>query len=73
MILICVFKIQAKVEEARQALMEVTRCNTEHLRSVTSLLEQKKELELKLNSRQRRMVISVDSIHLICKMKTLHQ
>ncbi|XP_047426661.1 cilia- and flagella-associated protein 44-like [Mugil cephalus] len=45
----------AKVEEARQALMEVTRCNTEHLYSVTSLLEQKKELELKLSSRQRKM------------------
>ncbi|XP_028274026.1 cilia- and flagella-associated protein 44 [Parambassis ranga] len=44
-----------KVEEARQALMEATRTNTDHLRSMTALLEQKKELELKLKSRQRKM------------------
>ncbi|XP_071388965.1 cilia- and flagella-associated protein 44 [Centroberyx affinis] len=45
----------AKVAEARQALMEVTRCNTERLLSMNSLLCQKKELEDKLNARQRKM------------------
>ncbi|XP_044029955.1 cilia- and flagella-associated protein 44 [Siniperca chuatsi] len=45
----------AKVEEARQTLMEVTRCNTERLLSMTSLFDQKKELEHKLNSRQKKM------------------
>ncbi|KAF1377233.1 hypothetical protein PFLUV_G00198560 [Perca fluviatilis] len=45
----------AKVEEARQALMEVTRCNTERLRHMTNLFDQKKELEHKLNSRQKKM------------------
>uniref|UniRef100_A0A3P8TUV7 Cilia- and flagella-associated protein 44 n=1 Tax=Amphiprion percula TaxID=161767 RepID=A0A3P8TUV7_AMPPE len=46
---------QWDVEEARQNLMEVTRCNTEQLQRVTSLFEQKKELELKLNARQKKM------------------
>uniref|UniRef100_A0A3B4ZF86 Cortactin-binding protein-2 N-terminal domain-containing protein n=1 Tax=Stegastes partitus TaxID=144197 RepID=A0A3B4ZF86_9TELE len=46
---------QWDVEEARQNLMEVTRCNTEHLRKATSLLEEKKELELKLHARQKKM------------------
>ena len=54
----CVCRIQTKVEEANEALMEVTRCNTEHLRMMTSLLDQKKELELKLSARQRKMVTS---------------
>ncbi|KAM6902317.1 cilia- and flagella-associated protein 44 [Xenentodon cancila] len=45
----------AKVEDAHQALMEVTRRNTEHLNMMTSFLEQRKELELKLNARQRKM------------------
>ncbi|XP_045922375.1 cilia- and flagella-associated protein 44 isoform X1 [Micropterus dolomieu] len=45
----------AKVQEARQALMEVTRCNTERLLSMTILLDQKKELEQKLSARQKKM------------------
>ncbi|XP_076614824.1 cilia- and flagella-associated protein 44 [Chaetodon auriga] len=45
----------AKVEEARHALMEVTRCNTERLLTMTSLFNQKKELEHKLNARQKKM------------------
>ncbi|XP_069562406.1 cilia- and flagella-associated protein 44 [Brachyistius frenatus] len=45
----------AKVEEARQAPMEETRCNTEHLHTMISLLDQKKELELKLSTRQKTM------------------
>ncbi|XP_036972430.1 cilia- and flagella-associated protein 44 [Acanthopagrus latus] len=44
----------AKVDEARQALLEVTRCNTERLLSMKSLLDQKKELENKLNARQKK-------------------
>lgn len=51
--------VQAKVEEARQAVMEVTTCNTEHLRSATSLNEQKKELQLKLSTSQKKMVNNV--------------
>ncbi|XP_049909716.1 E3 ubiquitin/ISG15 ligase TRIM25-like [Epinephelus moara] len=45
---------QAKVEEAREALMERTRCNTEHLRCMQSLYDQNKELEHKLNARQKK-------------------
>ncbi|KAM9338379.1 cilia- and flagella-associated protein 44 [Symphorus nematophorus] len=45
----------AKVKEVRQALMEVTRCNTERLLSVTSLLDQKRGLEHDLNARQKKM------------------
>ncbi len=56
---VCVCHIQVKVEKAREALMEVTRCNTERLRSMKNLLDQKKELELKLNARQKKMVIFV--------------
>ncbi|XP_065821986.1 cilia- and flagella-associated protein 44 isoform X2 [Labrus bergylta] len=44
-----------KVEEAREALMEVTRCDTVRLRSMTSLFNQKNELENKLNTRQKKM------------------
>lgn len=39
--------------------MEVIRHNTEHMNSMASLLEQKKELELKLNVIQRKMVTYV--------------
>ncbi|TKS84134.1 Cilia- and flagella-associated protein 44 [Collichthys lucidus] len=49
----------AKVEEAHQALMEVTRCNTERLSSTTMFFDQKRELEHKLNARQNKMVTSV--------------
>uniref|UniRef100_A0A4W6E917 Uncharacterized protein n=1 Tax=Lates calcarifer TaxID=8187 RepID=A0A4W6E917_LATCA len=45
----------AKVEEAHQALMDVTKCNTERLLSVTNLFDQKKELDHKLNARQKKM------------------
>lgn len=53
----CACALQAKVEEAHQALMEVTRCNTARLLSMTSLIDQKRELEHKLNARQKKMVI----------------
>lgn len=56
---LCVYDIQAKVEEARDALMEVTKSNTERLLSMKNLLDQKRELEHKLNARQKKMVISV--------------
>lgn len=61
---VCLFAcdIQAKVDEARQALLEVTRCNTERLLSMKSLLDQKKELENKLNARQKKKVLSVHFI-----------
>ncbi|TMS08587.1 cilia- and flagella-associated protein 44 [Larimichthys crocea] len=45
----------AKVEEAHQALMEVTRCNTARLSSTTMFFDQKRELEHKLNARQNKM------------------
>ncbi|XP_033502384.2 cilia- and flagella-associated protein 44 isoform X1 [Epinephelus lanceolatus] len=45
----------AKVEEAREALMETTRCNTEHLRCMQSLYDQNRELEHKLNARQKKV------------------
>uniref|UniRef100_A0A7N6BMS0 Cilia- and flagella-associated protein 44 n=1 Tax=Anabas testudineus TaxID=64144 RepID=A0A7N6BMS0_ANATE len=44
-----------KVAEARQALMEVTKSNTERLLIMTNLFDQKKELEHKLNARQKKM------------------
>ncbi|KAM6975484.1 cilia- and flagella-associated protein 44-like [Tautogolabrus adspersus] len=44
-----------KVEEARDALMEVTRCNTECLRRMMSLINQKNELDHKINTRQKKM------------------
>ncbi|XP_061589187.1 cilia- and flagella-associated protein 44 [Cololabis saira] len=44
-----------KVEEAQDALMKVTRRNTEHLCKMSRLLEQKKELNTKLNTRQKKM------------------
>lgn len=49
---------QAKVEEARRALWEVTEQNTEVLRSTVHLMEQRKELQIKLSSRQKDMVIT---------------
>ncbi|XP_034565559.1 cilia- and flagella-associated protein 44 [Notolabrus celidotus] len=45
----------AKVDEARETLMHVTRNDTELLRSMTSLFNQKKELENKLKARQKTM------------------
>lgn len=53
------YDIQAKVAEARQALMEVTKSNTERLLSMTNLFDQKNGLEHKLNARQKKMVSSV--------------
>uniref|UniRef100_A0A3B3BSQ8 Cilia and flagella associated protein 44 n=1 Tax=Oryzias melastigma TaxID=30732 RepID=A0A3B3BSQ8_ORYME len=47
---------KAKVEEARRALWEVTEQNTEVLRSTVHLMEQRKELQIKLSSRQKDMV-----------------
>ncbi|XP_037609336.1 cilia- and flagella-associated protein 44 [Sebastes umbrosus] len=44
-----------KVEEVRQAQMEVTRCNTERLFCMKSSLDQKMDLEHKLNARQKKM------------------
>ncbi|XP_077441867.1 cilia- and flagella-associated protein 44-like isoform X1 [Vanacampus margaritifer] len=44
-----------KVEKARQALMEMTRSNTERLLCLNSLFEQKKELEQKLDARQKKI------------------
>ncbi|XP_041816587.1 cilia- and flagella-associated protein 44 [Chelmon rostratus] len=46
----------ANVEEARDNLNAVTRCYTENLLSLTSLTEQNRELERKLNARQKKMV-----------------
>ncbi|XP_067430871.1 cilia- and flagella-associated protein 44 [Thunnus thynnus] len=45
----------AKVEEEHQALMEVTKCNTECLLSLTMLFDEKSELEHKLNARQKKI------------------
>ncbi|XP_074546967.1 cilia- and flagella-associated protein 44 [Halichoeres trimaculatus] len=45
----------AKVEEAREALMEVTRRDTESRRSMLSLFNQKRELENKLKAKQKNM------------------
>lgn len=58
----CVCDIQEKVAEARQALMEVTKSNTERLLSMKNLFDQKNELEHKLNARQKRMVTSVHTV-----------
>ena len=60
---VCMCDIQAKVETARQALTEVTKCNTELLLSMTNLSDERKELEQKLNTRQKKMVISVEQIN----------
>ncbi|KAM3599542.1 uncharacterized protein V6R79_007770 [Siganus canaliculatus] len=45
----------AKVEEARDALMMVTRQNTECVASMKNLLDEKRDLEQKLNTRQRKV------------------
>ncbi|RVE65424.1 hypothetical protein OJAV_G00116460 [Oryzias javanicus] len=47
---------KAKVEEACQALWEVTEQNTEVLCSTVHLMEQRKEFQSKLSSRQKDMV-----------------
>ncbi|KAK5851669.1 hypothetical protein PBY51_023206 [Eleginops maclovinus] len=47
----------AKVEEARDRLMDVTRCNTERVRCMTTLMDQNRELERKINASQRNMGI----------------
>ncbi|KAM9820225.1 LOW QUALITY PROTEIN: cilia- and flagella-associated protein 44 [Neosynchiropus ocellatus] len=47
---------EAKVEEARQSLAEVTRCNTERLLSLKSLLDEKNALEQRLKVQLRNMV-----------------
>ncbi|XP_057675267.1 cilia- and flagella-associated protein 44-like isoform X1 [Corythoichthys intestinalis] len=44
-----------KVEKARGVLMEMTRSNTERLLCLNSLFEQKKELEQKLDARQKKI------------------
>ncbi|KAM8827411.1 cilia- and flagella-associated protein 44 isoform 2-T2 [Spinachia spinachia] len=44
-----------KVEEAHEALMEVTRCNTELLFCKTNLLDKKKQLEQNLDARQKKL------------------
>ncbi|XP_037341186.2 cilia- and flagella-associated protein 44 [Pungitius pungitius] len=44
-----------KVEEAHDALMEVTRRNTELLRCKTSLLDKKRQLEQNIDARQKKM------------------
>uniref|UniRef100_A0A665W8Y5 Uncharacterized protein n=1 Tax=Echeneis naucrates TaxID=173247 RepID=A0A665W8Y5_ECHNA len=46
---------QWDVEEARDALMEVTKCHTERVLSKTNLFNQKREMELKLKARQKKM------------------
>ncbi|XP_056259641.1 cilia- and flagella-associated protein 44 [Seriola aureovittata] len=45
----------AKVEEARQNLMEATKTNTERLLSMSNLLDHKRDLERKLNARQKKV------------------
>ncbi len=49
---------QAKVIEAREALTEITKQNTERLRKMNSLLSQKKALDEHLNARQQKTVFS---------------
>ncbi|KAL0968428.1 hypothetical protein UPYG_G00266720 [Umbra pygmaea] len=46
---------EVKVSEAREMLTDVTRHHTERLLGMNHLLSQKKELEDKLNARQRKM------------------
>ncbi|XP_073677561.1 cilia- and flagella-associated protein 44 [Garra rufa] len=47
---------EAKVIEAKEALTEITKQNTERLRKMNSLLSQKKALDEQLNTRQRTTV-----------------
>nr|XP_061800171.1 cilia- and flagella-associated protein 44-like [Nerophis lumbriciformis] len=44
-----------KVQHAREGLMEMTRSNTDRLRCLNSLYEQKKEMEMKLYTRQKKI------------------
>ncbi|XP_054613707.1 cilia- and flagella-associated protein 44-like [Dunckerocampus dactyliophorus] len=44
-----------KVQKAREVLMRMTRSNTERLLCLNSLFEQKKELEQKLDARQKKI------------------
>lgn len=53
---VCVCDHQAKVEAAHDALMEVTRCNTELLARKKKLVEENMELKRKLETRQRKTV-----------------
>uniref|UniRef100_A0A3B4XPH3 Cilia- and flagella-associated protein 44 n=1 Tax=Seriola lalandi dorsalis TaxID=1841481 RepID=A0A3B4XPH3_SERLL len=46
---------QWDVEEARQNLMEATKTNTERLLSMSNLLDHKRDLERKLNARQKKV------------------
>jgi len=55
---------QTKVTEAREALTEVTKHNTERLRNLNSLLSQKKALDDQLNSQQRKTVFFSFIIHI---------
>lgn len=48
--------------------MEATRVNTKNLRSMTALIEQKKELEHNLKARHKKMVI-YPFIVLLCHHK----
>uniref|UniRef100_A0A8C1KAY5 Cilia- and flagella-associated protein 44 n=1 Tax=Cyprinus carpio TaxID=7962 RepID=A0A8C1KAY5_CYPCA len=49
---------EAKVTEAKEALTEITKQNTERLRKMNSLLSQKKALDEQLNARQQKTVLS---------------
>ncbi|MBN3326680.1 CFA44 protein, partial [Atractosteus spatula] len=46
---------EAKVQEAKEILTEVTRQNTQRLLQVNQLLTERKDLEERLNARQRKM------------------
>ncbi|XP_006628047.3 cilia- and flagella-associated protein 44 isoform X2 [Lepisosteus oculatus] len=46
---------EAKVQEAKEVLTEVTRQNTQRLLQVNQLLTERKDLEERLNARQRKM------------------
>lgn len=54
-----VCNVQGKVEDAHQKLMDMTRANTERQLSMRNLLEQKRNLEQKFNTRQKKMVIFI--------------
>ncbi|XP_057211014.1 cilia- and flagella-associated protein 44 [Triplophysa rosa] len=66
---------EAKVTEAREALTEITRQNTERLSKMHSLLSQKNILDDQLNSRQRKTVSQIHGHHLADKqeLQRLHQ
>ena len=48
--------LQTRVEQVRDELMAVTRQNTRRLNMMTELLQTQKQLDNKLNQRQRKMV-----------------